>query len=171
MKYLLTWMFVVAVLAASGAPADAGGADPVIGSWRLDLTRSRFPDGMAPQSQSRTYAESADGTVLTLSGIAADGKPVSGTSTFKYDGKDYQMTGAPFYDTLALRRVNGTTAKSVMKKAGKVVGTTIRTVSDHGRLLTLSTDIRDARGIKTKAVAVFERQTSMPSGSSPSAVR
>ena len=161
MKSLLTTLLLGTVIAVGGQAYAAAAPDPVIGTWTLNVAKSQFPPGLAPKSQTRTYAESAEGsTVLTFSGIAADGSPVSGQSTFNYDGKDYPMTGAPFYDTLSMTRVNATTARSVLKKGRKVVGSTIRTVSRHGKVLTLSTDLRDARGAKAKTVAVYDRQES-----------
>lgn len=160
MKSLLTTFLLGTLIAVSGAAHAAAAPDPVIGTWTLNVAKSRFPPGLAPKSQTRTYADSDEGTVLTFSGVAADGSPISGHSTFKYDGKDYPMTGAPFYDTLSMTRVNRTTAKSVLKKARKVVGTTIRTVSRHGKVLTLSTDLRNARGATAKTVAVYNRQES-----------
>jgi hypothetical protein len=42
---------LLAVVAASGMTlAAAGGADPVIGTWQLDTTKSTFPTGPAVKS-------------------------------------------------------------------------------------------------------------------------
>jgi hypothetical protein len=76
------------------------------GTWTLNLEKSKFVPGPAPKSQTRTYADTPDGTALTVTGVAADGSAVSGQSTFKYDGKDYPITGSADYDTLSLKRIN-----------------------------------------------------------------
>src|ERR1700694_2326193 len=119
---------------AGGAMAYAKAHDLVIGTWALNVEKSKFNPGPAPKSQTRTYAQTADGTALTFNGVAADGSSISGQSTFKYDGKDYPITGSPDYDTLALKR-HGSTVTSVQKKDGKVVARTTRTISGHGKVL------------------------------------
>ena len=154
-------MLVVGTLLAVGSGAAtfaAGAADPVVGTWTLNLEKAKFSPGPAPKSLTRTYAQAADGLALTFNGIAADGSPVSGQSTFKYDGKDYAITGSPDYDAISLKRINGSTVKSVQKKDGKVVGSTIRTVSAHGKVLTLSSKGKQAKGGSFHNIAVYDKQ-------------
>jgi hypothetical protein len=154
-------MLVVGAIVAlgSGATAFAAGAsDPLVGTWVLNLEKSKFSPGPAPKSQTRTYAQSADGTTLTVNGVAADGSAMSGQSTFKYDGKDYPMTGSPDYDTLSLKRLNGSTVRSDLKKGGKVVGTTVRTLSAHGKIMTLASKGKSASGATFDNVMVFDKK-------------
>jgi len=82
----------------------------------------------------------------------------SGQSTFKYDGKDYAYTGSPDFDTISLKRVNATTVKSAQKKNGTVIGWTTRSVSAHGKVLTLSSKGKDAKGMAFHSVAVYDKQ-------------
>jgi hypothetical protein len=154
----LLQVLVVGTLVAAGSGAPAFAAESAAGTWTLNLEKSKFVPGPAPKSQTRTYAETADGTALTFSGVAADGSAISGQSTFKYDGKDYPITGSPDYDTLSLKRVNGHTVKSLQKKDGKVVGRTMRTLSGHGKVLTLDSRGKSADGKSFHNVAVFDKQ-------------
>ena len=71
---------------------------------------------------------------LTYSQVNADGTTASGASTFKLDGKDYAITGSPDYDTLSLMQLKGSTVRNQQKKNGKVVGSTMRSVSADGRV-------------------------------------
>ena len=160
MNRFFSMLVVGAVLAAGiGATAVAASApDPAIGTWTLNVAKSKFSPGPAPKSATRTYAQTPDGIALTFSGVAADGSPTSGSSTFKYDGKEYPITGSPDYDTLVLKRVNGTTVKSLLKKDGKVIGYTTRTVTAHGKVLTLSSSGKDAKGARFHQIAVYDRQ-------------
>jgi hypothetical protein len=154
-------MLVVGTIIAAGcgmAAVAADSPDPVVGTWALNLAKSKFPAGAAPQSQTRTYTQSADGTSVSVTGVAADGSAVSQKSTFKYDGKDYPFTGSPEWDALALKKVNGSTVSSTMKLGGKPIGTTVRSISDHGKKLTLTTNAKNAKGKKYHQVAVFDRQ-------------
>ena len=94
--------FLVGAVLALGVGSAALAADSIDGTWKLNVAKSKFTPGPAPKSQTRTYKETADGTSLTFTGVAADGSAVSGQSTFKYDGKDYTMTGSPDFDKLSL---------------------------------------------------------------------
>jgi hypothetical protein len=159
MHKVLRMLVIGTVLSiVSGATAFAAAADPAIGTWTLNVEKSKFTPGPAPKSATRTYAQTADGVALTFSAVAADGSATSGKSTFKYDGKDYPISGSSDYDTLALKRVNGTTTKAVLKKDSKVIGWTTRTVTSHGKVLTLSSKGKDSKGAPFHQVAVYDKQ-------------
>jgi hypothetical protein len=153
----LTLGFVFALGATTGVAA-ADGADPVIGTWTLNVDKSKFHDGTAPKSMTRTYTAGATGTDMKVTGVAADGSAISQTVTLTYDGKDCAVTGGSMYDTLSLTKTNGSTVKSVLKKDGKVVGHTTRTISGKGKVLTLTTALTTPKGGTTHDVAVFDRQ-------------
>ncbi|MEA3177220.1 MAG: hypothetical protein QOI59_743 [Gammaproteobacteria bacterium] len=157
-KLLALFVGLLFAVGHNGLTFAADAADPVVGTWVLNLAKSKYSPGPAPKSLTRTYTESAQGLTMKISGVAADGSPISIQSTFKYDGKEYPYTGSPMFDSLSLKRVDGTTVKSVLKRGGKVVGSTTRTLSDGGKVLTLNTKSTDAQGVKHDEVAVFERQ-------------
>jgi len=154
-------MLIVGAALGIGALATVSAADavdPVDGSWTLSVAKSKFSPGPAPKSQTRTYATTEQGVTLSFSGVAADGTQSSGQSNYKYDGKDYPITGSADYDTLMVTRIDAYTAKSTQKKAGKVVGTTIRKVSKDGKLLTLRSNGTNAAGAAYSNVMVFDKQ-------------
>ena len=160
MKGAFCTVFLGAVLVVAGVRVNwaADKADPVVGTWTLDLAKSKFSPGPAPKSQTRTYTQSDDGISMSFNGVAADGSSMSGQSTFKYDGKAYPITGSPDYDALSLKRVNGSTVRSTMLRAGKPVGATTRTISDHGKVMTLSTKVTGIDGKTREDAAVFNKQ-------------
>lgn len=160
MRAKLLMLFVGAFLTVglSGLASAAGAPDPVVGTWTLNLAKSKFSPGPAPKSSTRTYVQTAQGLSMTVKGMSADGSPISIQTTFQYDGKDYPYSGSPIFDSLSLKRVNGTTVKSTLKKDGKVVGTTTRTLSAGGKVLTLHTQSTDPKGVHHDEVAVYDRQ-------------
>jgi hypothetical protein len=158
MKTSFKTILVGAVLAFAGVAMAAGATDAVVGTWNLNIAKSTFDPGPAPKSQTRTYTVDSDGTTLSVSGVGADGSAVSQQATFKYDGKAYSMTGSADFDALSLRRINGSTVKSTLMKAGKKVGTTTRTISNHGKMLTLSTKITGSDGKLHTTVLVLDKQ-------------
>src|ERR1700722_20309445 len=127
----LTLGFVF-VLGATAVASAAERPDPAIGTWTLNVDKSKFHDGTAPKSMTRTYSAGAAGTDMKVTGVAADGTTISQTVMLDYDGKDCAVTGNPTYDTLSLTKINGTTVKSELKKDGKIVGHTTRTISGKG---------------------------------------
>ena len=136
--------------------ADA--SDSVVGTWKLNLAKSTFSPGPAPKSQMRAYVATADGIDMMYTGVAADGSAVNGKSTFKYDGKDYPITGSADFDTLSLKRVDASTIESAQKKAGKTTGMTVRTVSGDGKVMTLKSKGTTAKGQAYDNVMVFDKQ-------------
>jgi hypothetical protein len=145
--------FVGSALAVAGDMPDAA-----VGTWTINLAKSKFGSGPPPKSMTRTYTQSDQGISITIEGVSADGSPISQKSTFKYDGKDYAFTGAPLFDSLSLKRVDANTITSTQKKAGKVVGTTTRKVSADGKMLTVSTKGTTAKGEPFEDVSVYDRK-------------
>jgi hypothetical protein len=149
-------LIVGAILAIASGTAAA--ADPVIGTWKLNVAKSTFSPGPGPKSQMRTYAESPQGIVLTLTTTAADGKETTSSLTFKDDGKPYPVNGSPDFDTVSVKRVDALTTNSAQMKAGATVGTGARTVSKDGKTLTFTQKGMHANGAKYDDVSVYDRQ-------------
>jgi hypothetical protein len=156
MQTILKSLFFGAIFAAAAGTAFA--ADPAIGTWKLNLSKSTFSPDPAPKSQIRSYAESAQGIALTVKTTAADGKDSTVTATFKDDGKPYPESGNPDLDMIAVTRVDALTVHSTQTKAGAVVGTAVRTVSKDGKTLTFSQKGTHANGTKYDNVSVYDRQ-------------
>jgi hypothetical protein len=142
-----------------GAGVLAQSADPIAGTWALNVAKSTFVPGPPLQSETRTYETTSTGVTLTFKGVGGDGKPVGGKTTYMYDGKDYPVTGSVDYDTVALKRVDVSTVEGSLKKGGKVVQTVKRTVSKDGRTLTLTFTGTNAKGQKVNDVLVYERRS------------
>jgi hypothetical protein len=158
MKSIVKAFLFGSVLAMASLASAADAPDPVVGTWTMNAAKSKFSPGHEIKSQTRVYTASADGTTLEVTGTAADGSAISQKATFKYDGKSYPMSGAADYDALSLKRVNGSTVNSTMMKDGKAVGTTVRSISMHGKMLTLATKLKGANGKRYSTTLVFDRQ-------------
>ena len=155
MKALLQTVGLAAMLAFTTV---AVAANPVVGTWQLNLAKSKFSPGPAPKTDTRTYTKSTDGITMTWKSVAADGKETIVRSTFKTDGKDYPVTGSANFDTLTLKQVDSHTVHSTQKKGGKVVGETKRTVSKDGKELTLASKGTGTDGVAYDTVMVYDRK-------------
>ena len=95
---------------------------------------------------------------MTVTCVNAGGSAISLSALLIYDGKDVAFTGSNLWDTLSLKKVNGSTVKSEMKKDGKVVGHTTRTISGQGKVLTLTTSYKSAKGGTIHGTDVYDKQ-------------
>jgi hypothetical protein len=64
-------VLLLTLSAALLMPAQSGSTDPFVGTWKLDVAKSKFNPG--PPLQSQTVSISADGKVA-VQGMQADGK-------------------------------------------------------------------------------------------------
>ena len=133
-------------------------ADPAIGTWKLNVAKSKYTPGPAPKSATITYEETADGIKRTGESVDAEGKTTSFEYTAKYDGNDYPVTGSDLYDTIAVKRINDQTAEATLKKSGKVVSHARRVVSRDGKVMTLTITGTNPKGEKMHNVAVYDKQ-------------
>lgn len=105
-------------------------------------------------------AFAAEGTALKVVSdlVDAEGKANHNEYTASYDGKDYPLKGSETADTVTLKKIDASTSERTDKKAGKVVGTFVRTVSSDGKTLTVVQTTTDAKGQPVKNTLVLEKQ-------------
>jgi DNA-binding transcriptional ArsR family regulator len=158
-KRVLSNVFLGALLTIGSAVTAAGiDADPVAGTWKLNLAKSTFGGGPALKSQIRTYSQSARGITLKIKTVSGDGKETTTQTTYRVDGKDYPSMGNPDFDSLSGMRIDTNTTEFALKRAGKPVGTIRRTVSKDGQTLTLNFVITNANGVQLSQLTVFDKQ-------------
>jgi len=90
--------------------------------------------------------------------MTADGKEGTMKTTYQLDGKDYPVTGAPDYDSLSAKQVDSNTAEFDLKKGGKKIGMSSRTVSADGKTLTSKMKGTTPSGEKFDQTLVFHKQ-------------
>jgi hypothetical protein len=156
MRMLFKTLLMGAIFSMAAGPALA--ADPVIGTWQLNVAKSKFSPGPGPKSQTRTYADSPDGTALTIKSVSADGKESNMTLTFKTDGKPSKANGNPDFDTVKVTRVDERTVKSLQTRGGADAGSGVRSVSKDGKTLTFKQKGTHADGTAYDDVLVYDRE-------------
>ena len=146
------------ILAFVGIQSAAQGSDPILGTWELNVAKSKYSPGPAPKSESRTYVMAGQDIKATSRGVDGTGKPISGEWTVNYDGKDRPTTGFADADALSLKRIDPFTAEFTQKMAGKVVITGTRTISRDGKVMTITSKGINEKGQTFNEVAVFEKR-------------
>jgi len=112
----------------------------------------------APKSQTRIYAESAQGMTVTVKTTAADGKESTTTLTFKDDGKSYPVSGNPDFDTVSATRVDALTLHSTQNESGRDRWYRRPHRVEDGKTLTFAQKGTHAAGGKYDDVSVYDRQ-------------
>jgi hypothetical protein len=138
----------------------AFGADSTLGTWKLNVEKSKYTPAPMPV-KSLTVARDAadDGVKQTTTGEQADGTAINSSYTAKYDGKDVQVAGNAPYDTIAIRKVNANTLTDERKKTGGPYKATGRTVvSNGGKTMTTTTKGTNGQGKEFTSTFVFDKQ-------------
>jgi hypothetical protein len=152
---LLAIMVVVSVLVL-GSIAQA--ADNHVGTWKINVDKSKWSPGPAPKEGTLTIESQPDGLKFTIHGTDAEGKAVHMEFSPKYDGKDYPATGMPNADTISMNKIDDYTIETVSKKGGKPVMTTTSVVSKDGKTRTSTQKGRNAKGEDVNNTIVYDKQ-------------
>jgi hypothetical protein len=152
-------VFAAAVFAAAVATASVTtAADHWVGTWTLNLAKSKYsPADQAPKSQT-IKREPVDGGMKTVAdGVDAQGKTTHTEYSAKFDGKDYPWTGQPNADTISLLRIDDDYYEAIWKLKGEVTITSNTVVSKDGKTLTTTQSGKDAQGRTVLNMTVFDR--------------
>jgi hypothetical protein len=146
------------VLGAGIATLSAQAANPRIGTWQLNVAKSKYSPGPAPKSQTLKIEASGQGEKVTSELTDAAGARTTTSYTANYDGKDYPLSGSPTADMVSLKRINARTSERVDKKGGKTVSTYRRVVSPDGKTMTVTIKGTNLQGKPMSNAVVFEKQ-------------
>src|SRR5262249_55144912 len=144
-----------ALLAASSV---ALAADNWLGTWKLNLAKSKYSPGPAPKSLTLKFEATPDGTKLTVQSVDAEGKATQGGFVSKFDGKEVPATGNPNADTVSPKRSDDNSFDNVWKKDGKVTITARVVVAKDGKTLNITQTGTNAKGETVNNALVCDRQ-------------
>ncbi len=139
--YLVSVAVPLAVVALGGTALAQS-----VGTWSLNLAKSKSTEGQAPKSGTLVYEAAGAGIKVTVDQVPADGPAIHYAYSADYDGKDVPVVGNPNADMAARTRVNATTTKLVNKMGGRILSTVTLVDSADGKTLTITTTGKDARG-------------------------
>jgi hypothetical protein len=132
--------------------------DPFVGTWVLDVTKSKYSPGPAPKSATTVVEAAGQGYKFSVKQEFASGVQ-QWSFTTNLDGKEVPVTGNnPNADMIAVKRVDANTLETVAKKGGKVTTTQKNVVAADGKSRTVTTAGTNAQGEKVNNVAVYERK-------------
>lgn len=152
MKKFMAFAMAAALLAAGSAFA----ADPVVGTWKLDVAKSKFSPGPAPKAITRVYTES--GGTYTLESTATDAKGKESTTKVQYRDGQEDKVSSPGVDAVVAKKSDERTWYFELKSKGKVVGHVHRIVSEDGKTITVHNTGMQLDGANANDEMVFEKQ-------------
>jgi hypothetical protein len=155
-------VFLARVLAVGGVTLISGSlalaGDNWVGTWKLNLAKSKYSPGPAPKAQTLKFEAMPEGIKLSSEVVNAEGQATKGGYTSRFDGKEVAMAGNANADTAAPRKINDNSYENPWKKAGKATITTKGVVSADGKTLTITQTGTDAQGRPVSSTAVYEKQ-------------
>jgi len=132
--------------------------DPFIGTWKVNLAKSRYDPGPAPRSNTAKYEAVEGGYRQTADGTDANGRPTHQVITLILDGKEHRAQGNPNADVVAFTRRDARAIDSIWKKGGQVTLTASNVVSADGKVRTITQKGKDAQGRAVNTVIIYEKQ-------------
>jgi len=144
------------LLTSSFLCAAAFAADPFVGTWKVNIEKSKTSSGRPPQTTTQKFEATSDGYQITSSLLP---NPI----TLRLDGKDYTaniqgVAASVGADKSSARRIDSQTIESTFKRNGKIVATINRKASADGRFMTTTSNGVSKNGEKFESVVVYEKQ-------------
>jgi hypothetical protein len=140
-----------------GSFASAQDAAPGLGTWTLNVAKSKYTPGPTPKSGTVTFSAAGQAVKAVVDVVSDTGK-IHWEYTATLDGKPAPVTGNPDGDMVVAKRTNPTTVETSYTLKGKPTTVNTRVVSADGKTLTVTTVGVNAQGQKVNNVQVFERK-------------
>jgi hypothetical protein len=126
------------VIASAQTQRTAPQDDPVIGVWQLDLSKSHYMPGPAPQREIRTYEFEHEGIKATILTTDVNGRDAQVEYVASYNDVVALVTGSDRVDAIKMRKINNTTAEVTLSYQGRPVGTARRVIAPDGKSMTIT---------------------------------
>jgi hypothetical protein len=147
-------MFASAVLAA---------ADPFVGTWTLNLQKSKYPPGTLPKRMIIRMEAADDGIRYRSETIDAAGRTSTAEYIAGYDGKEAIVKGGlGLLLPVSLKRVDANTVDASYMRGFQVVAASRRVVSKDGRVMTVTTTSKDKDGNSVTNIGIYDRTAEAP---------
>lgn len=140
-------------LLAQSVPAAAD--DLLVGTWRLDVARSKYSPGPPLKDETRIYTRDAAGINGRIDRQYADGRREIIDYRADLD-RDVPVSGTKAYDAVRLKTIDAYTTEGVLSHAGRVFGFSRRVISADGETMTI-TFRREEPGDMVNNSAVYRK--------------
>ncbi|MFN2387929.1 MAG: hypothetical protein ABR576_16885 [Thermoanaerobaculia bacterium] len=153
---LMVSLAACCAIVLSSSVALAG--DNWLGTWKLDLAKSKYSPGPAPKSLTLKFEPTRGGIKFTGAGVGADGKATHSMFSSRFDGKEVPYQGNPDADTASPRKIDDNSYSNTWKKGGKATITAKVVVSADGKTMTITQTGTNAKGEAVNNTIVYNKQ-------------
>lgn len=143
---------------AAAALVTAQARNVHLGTWNLNVAKSKFDPGPPFQSQTIRLEVWEDGLKGRADGVDGKGAKTYLEFAAKFDGKPYPFTGNPDGDMLTLKRVGERIIEAAWTLKGKPTISAQGSVSADGKTRTVVYTGTNASGRKVNHTLVYDRQ-------------
>ena len=154
MKTLALALTLIAV------PVAASAADPFVGTFKLNPTKSSTSGGQMPPDLTLTIDEDNSNLRITTSGTSANGSPISADVLVipKAGGTVKAADGERSYDSTVVSRKDPNTIDLLASQKGKERTRVKLALSRDGKTLTRSFTSTNGQGQPVSGTSVLERK-------------
>lgn len=152
---------IVALGLACVALSSASGQsqDPLVGTWQLNVAKSKYSPGPPPKGNTTTITVSGNAYTFKTHSEPASGPAQDWSFTTQMDGKPSKVVGNNANaDTVTYTRVDARTYDSISSKGGKETLRQHFVFSADGKTRTVTTTGVDGAGQKISNVSVYDRK-------------
>ena len=159
MKKVFSFLAMV-IVALSLTELLLGQTDLFLGTWKLNVKKSKFDPGPPRKSETRIVITGPTGMKVSVDRVNGDGSTQEFEYTTNLDNKSYPIIGQGPYgaDSIAANLTAPNTIRSTLTKGGKVVATATTVVSSDGSVLTVTTKGTDSSGKHFTNTGVYDKQ-------------
>ena len=144
----------VSIAAFAQTPAKA----VFVGTWKLDVAKSKYTPGPTPKSQIAVI-DAVDGGMKVVSDrLEADDQKVHFEWTAKFDGKDYPVKGDAGRDFVSVKKIDDYNLEITNKKGGKVTTVIKAVYAKDGKSRVETATGMNAQGQKINNVTAWNKQ-------------
>jgi hypothetical protein len=158
MRKGLLKVFLAALCAIVISSSIVLAAENWLGTWKLDLAKSKFSPGPAPKSLTLKFESTPAGIMFTGDGVGADGKAAHSAYVSRYEGKEVPYEGNPDADTCAPKKIDKNSYENTWKKGGKPTISAKVVVAADGKTMTITQTGTNAKGEAVNNVIVYNKQ-------------
>ena len=150
---------IVFILIILCLPTTLWAADPIIGTWKLNIAKSKYPLGKEPpKEQTETYRELADGYIeLTDTNIDKDGLYSQLVLTYPTQGGIAKVLKGDLPLTIVQIRVSQNEWYVTFLRDGKQNGIRHKQISNDGKILRQTVRYLDRDG-QFESLLIYEKQ-------------
>ena len=152
-------IFALGVACALLVVASVFAADANVGTWKINLAKSKYdPPNLAPKSTTAKNEAGDGGIKVTVDAVDYTGKSLHYDYAVKYDGKGASVKGDPNRDMTSMKKIDDNTFEQTNKKDGKVTTTSRIVYAKDGKSRTLTTTGTNPQGQKVNNIIVWDKQ-------------